>query len=153
MRHSLILFAIIIASSSITANAQNWDDEQLDVINSLKACWDTWEYALDQNDLDIWHEQCTDGDFSYWGSGKGAPNGPETGLRNFEQIKANGWRWVDVRPLTVKIVGDVAIMQFYGYWNRNSPDGIVGEEDKRTEIFQKVDGRWVLVAGHSTQSS
>ena len=153
MRRAFFLLIVFVLSSSVTATAQNWNDEQQDVIDSLKGCWDTWMDAVEQNDPEIWIGQCTDVDYSFWWSTQGAPNNPETLRRDFQRAREVDAGWLDVRPLAVKIVGDVAIMHFYGYWRANTSDGTVTTEELRTEVFQNVDGRWLLVAGHSSPAS
>lgn len=153
MRRTFFLLIVFVLSSLVTATAQNWNDDQLDVINSLKGCWDTWLSAIEQGDPEIWISECTDGDYTYWWASQGAPNNPETLRRDFEKAADTDEDWLDIRPLAVKIVGDVAIMHFYGYWRAKTPDGSTTTEALRTEIFQKVNGKWLLVAGHSTPAS
>ena len=153
MKRAFFLLIVFGLLSSVTATAQNWNDEQQDVIDSLKGCWDIWMDGLEQNDPELWISECTDGNFSYWNSDVGAPNTPQSLRRDFQSVRETDIKWLDLRPLTVKIVGDVAIMHFYGYWKANTSDGTTTTEGLRTEVFKKSDGKWLLVAGHITPAS
>ena len=58
-------------------------------------------------------------------------------------------RWVDLQPLTVKVNGNMAVIQFYGYWSEMRGEERVITEAKRTEVFERVGGRWRLSVGHA----
>ncbi len=60
------------------------------------------------------------------------------------------YRWVDLQPLAVKVNGNMAVIQFYGYWSENRGEGRVITEAKRTEVFERIGGRWRLSVGHAT---
>jgi hypothetical protein len=61
--------------------------------------------------------------------------------------------WVDIRPVLLTVVADVAVLHFYGYWKTPGAEGIQVTEAKRTEVFRRIDGRWKLLAGHATPVS
>ena len=149
MKRSLTLAAALM-TAPLVLEAQQWTPEQIEVIESLKGCWDTWMVSMRADDPSVWIDQCTDGDYTFWWAAEGAPNNPETLRRNFEWIKGTDLGWSDIRPLTVKVFGDVAVMHFYGYWWAKTSDGKTLTEELRTEVFRKLNGRWVLAAGHST---
>lgn len=151
MRPLAFVSFLLLAASPISA--QQWSAEETEVIDSIKQCWDTWMEAVRAHDADIWISECTDGDFSYWGSEEGVPEGPDALRRDWERIRASDADWIDLRPLRVKMIGDVAIVQFYGYWLALTAEGSTRTEWMRTEIFHKVNGRWLLVAGHSNPAS
>ena len=133
----------------MAAHAQQWTVEQQEVIEQLKTCWDIWEDALQAGDPSPWLERCADPDLTYWAD-DAVPAGIEMQRRAWATWMESDYRWVDLRPLVVTIRDDIAIMQFYGYWNEKRPDGRVVTEAKRTEVFRKVNGRWLLLAGQAT---
>ena len=133
----------------MVAHAQQWTVEQQEVIEQLKTCWDIWEDGLQAGDPAPWLERCADPAFTYWAD-EAVPAGIEMARRAWATWMESDYRWVDLRPLVVTIHDDIAIMQFYGYWNEKRPDGRVITEGKRTEVFRKVNGRWLLLAGHAT---
>ena len=153
MRKSSLAIAICCFGFTAPAWSQQWTPEQQSVITALETCWDTWMESIRQDDPSMWIDQCTDGSYTYWWTEDGAPNTPATLRRDWERVKRTDLGWVDIRPLAVKIVGAVAIMQFYGYWDAQTPEGPVMTEAMRTEVFRRAGDRWLLVAGHSTPSS
>jgi len=153
MRRSSIAVAICCVGITAPTWAQQWTPEQQGVITALETCWDTWMESIRQDDPSLWLDQCTDGNFTYWWTADGAPNTPATLMRDWDNIKRTDLGWLDIRPFAVKVIGDIAIMHFYGYWRAQTPDGTARTEGMRTEIFQRSNGRWVLIAGHGTPSS
>jgi hypothetical protein len=58
--------------------------------------------------------------------------------------------WVDIRPVSLSVVDDIAVLHFYGLWKAPGADGVQVTEAKRTEVFRRMDGRWKMIAGHAT---
>ena len=133
------------------ASAQNWTAEQQEVITQLEECWDIWVESANQGQPDAWLDRCTD-DFRYWGDETGSPNDTAMLRRQWTQVMEADEYWVQLRPLDVRIVGDVAIVHFYGAWNGLEGGERLTRERKRTEIFRNADGRWLLIAGHGQPS-
>ena len=144
----LIAAAFLIVAP---AAAQQWTADQQEVISQLEECWDIWLEAASEGQPDAWLDRCTD-DFRYWGDETGAPNDAAMLRRLWSEIVQADEHWIELRPLDVRIVGDVAIVHFYGSWNGLEGEERVTRERKRTEVFRKVDGRWLLIAGHSQPS-
>jgi ketosteroid isomerase-like protein len=142
-----ILAAMALALAA-PLSAQQWTAEQQEVITQLEECWDIWVGALNEGRPDAWLDRCTD-DFRYWGDEVGAPNGSADARRTWTEVMEADEYWVSLKPLDIRVVGDVAIMHFYGSWNGREGDERVTLERKRTEVFRNVNGRWLLIAGHS----
>jgi len=70
--------------------------------------------------------------------------------RNWHAIRETDDDWVALRPVYVDIFGDVGIIHLYGYWRAKTPDGTVRTEAKRTEVFQRRNGHWVLIGAQGT---
>ena len=153
MKKSSLAVAICYLCIAAPTSAQQWTSEQQSVITALETCWDTWMESIRQDDPSLWIDQCTDGDYTYWWTLDGAPETPTFLRRNWDRVKRTDLGWLDIRPLAITIVGDVAIMHFYGYWNAQTPEGPVMTEAMRTEVFRRAGDRWLLVAGHSTPPS
>ena len=148
MPGALLLSLVLLPA---TAQAQNWTGEQQEVITQLEECWDIWLEAVNQGRPDAWLDRCTD-DFRYWSDETGAPNDAARLRREWGEIMAAEEYWVELRPLVVRVVDDVAIMHFYGAWNMRQGEERVTQERKRTEVFRNVNGRWLLIAGHGQPS-
>jgi len=139
---------VVVLCFTPAAHAQQWSAEQQEVIDTLKECWDIWmEDVRGGVGPDGWLEQCAVPDYSYWWI-FGVPHGAEEDRRNWETISETDLGWISLQPVAVRIYDDVAVMHFYGTWRvSNSEEPL---EAKRTEIFQRVDGRWKMIAGHAT---
>ena len=135
-------------------SAQNWTAEERGVIDQIETCWDAWIEAQEAGGPDLFFERCPyDERASMWWTDFGAPQTPEGVLREWDFSSAVDLDWVDLRPIAVRIWGDVAMVQLYGIWKANTSDGPVTTEFKRTELFQNRDGQWVFVGGQGTPAS
>ena len=154
MKH-LLLF-LLIFFIPFTASAQNWTPEQQEVIAHIKTCWDGWIKAFEQKDRGLWDEVCPCAEgFTLWGTHNGAPASYENQTRGlsgglFSRLNKK-IDWLDLRPLSVKIDGDVALVHFYAIFVvENNKGEIARNEQKRFEVFRKKDGKWTLLGGMTT---
>jgi hypothetical protein len=83
----------------------------------------------------------------------GWPGAPDR-LETWRKTSDNDWNtqrieygWYDLRPLTVQVPGDVAVVHFYAYSASTAGGHQTIREEKRTEIFRKINGRWALLGG------
>ncbi|MGW8265952.1 MAG: nuclear transport factor 2 family protein [Longimicrobiales bacterium] len=154
MRRSILaLFAIALVTPQ-GAWAQQWTPEEQGLIDNIKMCWDAWMEAVEAMDVEIHYRKCPQvDDVSMWWTDFGAPEGKQMARRNFGQIAAVDLAWLDIRPVAVRIWGDVGMVQFYGYWSARTPGRPVVTEFKRTEVFRRVDGQWVFLGGQGTPAS
>ena len=152
MRFALILVAGIALATPLPAKAQQWTPDQQEVIDSLKGCWDTWMEAVREGSPDRWLDNCAEDGYSYW-TESGSPMGEDWLRRNWDNIMAADEKWLDLRPVWVKVYDDFAIVHFWGYWHVTEDEEAETIESKRTEVFHKVNGRWLLAAGHWTRTS
>lgn len=150
---TLVFFCLMTLATADNATAQQWSTEQQEVISALEGCWDIWMEGLRSNDPEEWISKCSTEDATYWWSVEGTPNGVDFLRRQWETFAKQDERWVDLRPVGIRVLGNVAIVHFYGYWQAPLDGRSVVTEAKRTEVFQKTDGQWRLIAGHSTPVS
>ena len=149
-RIAVALIASLCAGSQPLA-AQEWTPEQQSLIDHVIACWDSWVDALADDTPDRWLEVCPiDERGHWWWTAEGAPNTVEDTRRNWHVIREVDDDWVSVRPIYVDMFGDVGIIHMYGYWRAITADGTVTTEAKRTEVFQRRNGRWVLIGAQGT---
>ena len=87
---------------------------------------------------------------TYWWTLQNAPANEETDHRNWDRYRKTDTGWSDMRPLSVSVFDDVALVHFYGYWRAKTANGEVVTEAKRTEVWQKRDGRWLAIGGQIT---
>lgn len=152
-RPVLGLLALALALPS-AASTQQWTAEEQGLLDNIKMCWDAWMEAVQAKDLEIHYRKCPQAeDFSMWWTDFSAPEGRQMAERNLQQIAATDIGWLDIRPVAVRIWGDVGMVQFYGYWSARTPEGPMVTEYKRTEVFRRVNGRWVFLGGQGTPAS
>ena len=133
--------------------SQNWTAEQQGVIDDVEECWDIFVDAAKGTDPSQLQDNCSDLEHhaGYWNR-RGALNDADFVRRNWSAISAGNPFWVSLNPISIQIIDDIAIMHFYGTWSIEGPDGRKLYEDKRTEIFHRHNGKWLLVAGHRSSS-
>ena len=155
MRRWLIFASLVSLVGLPTSSAgQQWTAEEQGLLDNVKACWDSWMEAVRAGDPEIHFGKCPQVEnSSMWWTEFGAPEGRQMVRRNFEQVVATDIDWLDIRPVAVRIWGDVGMVQFYGYWSARTPDGPAITEYKRTEVFRRVDGRWFFLGGQGTPAS
>lgn len=150
MRRVLPFVMILIIPFS--ASAQNWTPEQQEVIAQIKACWDAWRKANEQKDYTIWEKACPCiDDAPYWVTIDGAPMSSDflpRGAKGLFSWDTKRFDWLDLRPLAIRIDGDVALVQFYALWLVEDDKGDVNRiEQKRFEVFRKKNGKWTFIGG------
>jgi len=148
---SLFIVGLILP---LSANAQQWNSEQQEVIDHLTECWDFWSDNVDsEGGYAQWINECSIPSNTYWWSPDGAPLNNDFTRRNWGVDSEKDLGWVDIRPVSITVDDDIAVLHFYGYWREKTEDGNTVHEAKRTEVFRRIDGRWKMIAGHSTPIS
>ncbi|NNF11961.1 MAG: hypothetical protein HKN72_01980 [Gemmatimonadetes bacterium] len=148
MRTFLIALVLFTASP---LSAQEWNAEQQDLLDHVTQCWDAWVDALADQTPAAFLAACPwDERGHWWWTAYGAPEPLVSEIqRNWQSIREVDDDWVGLRPIYIDIFGDVGIMHLYGYWRAHTPDGTVTSEMKRTEVFQRRNGTWVLIGAQS----
>ena len=144
----LTLFLLLPASSQ----AQQWSDEEQEVLDHLVECWDIWMEGIKSGSPERWISECSTPALTYWVPNNGAPSydNAENLRRNWGTFSEDDLGWVDIRPVSLTVIDDIAVLHFYGSWRIRTAEGETVNEAKRTEVFRRIDGRWKMIAGHST---
>jgi hypothetical protein len=146
-----LTLSLLLALTAGGVAAQEWTPEQQDLIDHVRMCWDVWVEALADETPARWEAACPIDERSHWWWGPdGVPNTNEDVRRNWHITREVDVDWVSLRPVYVDMFGDVGVIHMYGYWRANTTDGTTVTEARRTEVFQRRDGRWVLIGAHST---
>jgi hypothetical protein len=145
-----VSFALPTGSAPATVQA----DVEQELLAELESCWDAWMDGVRQNDAEVFFDGCNlDQDALFWWSQDGAPQTFDQVRRIWDTISETDERWVGIRPVGVRVFGDVAIINLYGYWQAATPEGSVVTEFKRTEVFQRRADGWTFIGGHGTPAS
>lgn len=132
-----------------TASGQHWTPEEQEIIDLNQSCWDAWG----NEDFAAARRTCNEHpDGRHWWTAESAP-----GIGWFEK---NADRWAaafhpiedrlywEVRPLSVRIFGDVALIHFWGTVTTIDDQGVrTTVARKQLNIWQRVDGRWTWIGG------
>ena len=153
MFRNLIITAGLLWALPLTASAQTYTAAEQEVLDQLAECWDIWMEGVRSGSPDRWYTQCAAPELTYWPAQDGAPIQSDFDRRNWDLASSMDLGWVDIRPLSLTVVDNIAVLHFYGYWKTPSEDGQRVTEAKRTEVFRRIDGRWKLMVGHSTPVS
>ena len=145
-----ILGVGILFLTPIPSLSQQWSPEEKEVLDQLAECWDIWMEGIQSGSPDRWYAECTAPGLTYWAAQDGAPLDTDFDRRNWDLAMANDLGWVDIRPVSLVLMEDIAVLHFYGYWKTPTADGEQVMEAKRTEVFRRIDGRWRLLVGHAT---
>ena len=142
------LFLLLFSSHLYS---QTYSNEEQELIDHITNCWDAWVEGKNENNPNIWYEKCpSKPNASMWWTNDGAPEQIDRVTRKWEFATALNEDWLDMRPVAIRIWDDVGMVQFYGYWLVDSKDGFVRTEFKRTEMFKKENGTWILLGGQGT---
>ena len=130
------------------AFSQQWSAEQQEVLDYIQDCWDAWETKVFDNWIDVC-KPTQDG--LWWDTRLGLPHQDVTFSRKTAEAQ---WRtseieylWDDLRPLDVQFHGDVALVYSYVLFSWKEDGKVLSSEEKRFEVFRKVDGQWTVLGG------
>ena len=147
----LIIATLLFVFGTNSIRAQNWNSEELEIIKRVEIGWSSWQEAVNQKDLSIWLNavNLTD-DWKCWWTEDGALWDVADTKRNFELFSKDvkKYYWMNVNPLSVEVHGDVAFIWFYALFTIEDINGkTTTTEDKRFEVYRKIDGKWRWSAG------
>jgi ketosteroid isomerase-like protein len=125
--------------------AQTWSPAEKEVLQAMDQCITAWK----DKDLDAWMA-CHHDD--YVSFRYGAPNT----WNNDDLRKELSLAWANedlvewwIKPLAIRIVGDVAIIHYYDYALYRDKDGKERRSRMRwTDTLVKQGGNWLWIADH-----
>jgi hypothetical protein len=150
MMRALLVTAVLFSGLPCSAPAQERSPAEEEVLDQLAECWDLWMEGIRSGSPEPWISACAAPGLTYWAAQDGTPHSPDFIRRNWDLASATDLGWVDIRPVSITVMDDIAVLHFYGYWKAPGPAGEQVTEAKRTEVFRRMDGRWKMIAGHGT---
>lgn len=153
MRHAA--FGLMLLAFPALLLAQRWSAEQQEVIRHIEGCWDGWISVYEESQsFDRWvQDDCpTAPDALQWVTTDGAPTDFEMERRALEQkIITRLWlnpQWLDLRPVSIKIDGDVVLIHYYAVWVADDAVGQASQtQQKRLEVYRKLGEDYVFLGG------
>ncbi len=146
MKSLLVLtVGMCLLISSAEVQAQTWSPAEKEVVQAIDDCL----RAAKEENLEAWMA-CFHDDyvgFLYWlPSTSNKADVRKNSPLNWENEDLSEW-WI--KPLAIRIVGDVAIIHSYGYYLERDKDGKETRSRFRwTDIMVKQGGKWVWIADH-----
>jgi hypothetical protein len=146
------LIALVITTALFSAQPARWSAEQQEILDHITVCWNAWVEAAEKNDPEIWFKKCPVAEnAAFWSTAEGAPDIDAKAMRrDWETIRKQTVGWIDLRPVSVNVYGDVAVVHFYSYWKVRTENGTETVEQKRLEVFKKMAGKWTLIGQQRT---
>lgn len=149
MKRIIILVGVWLVASPVSA--QNWSPGQQAVIDQIKRCNDGWVESIAKKAFELYATSCPetkDARFWYPGSAAPAPYGGPEGVWSRSSAANRAVSWQDLKPITVQIDGDVALIYYAVTW-RVFPNS--GEPrpapSHRLTVFRRVNGLWLMAGG------
>lgn len=133
-------------SASMDPSTQNWNDEQNQILGAEK----NFDDALSNGNLDELNAFYAPDyvDFSYYSD---KPSGKEETINNFSKMLKAGDKFsvVNMTPFAVSANNDFAFVDYDITGSMTDSSGVAKTRTERwTDIFQKKDGKWMLVGDH-----
>jgi ketosteroid isomerase-like protein len=126
-------------------NAQEWSPAQKDVWKNVNDYWAQMAKGDVSGFMEYFHP-----DYSGWENGEKLPSNKEETRKwityGFQGVKIPLY---EIKPLSIKIYGDVAFVHYYYTTVKEMPDGKKKVETGRwTDILLKQGNKWVLIGDH-----
>ena len=143
--HVVVSLAVVMFLTSPQAFAQEFSDEQMEIVEAIEDCNDAF---LDEDLDDIL--DCFHDDFSGWAYGENVPRNKTTAEKYVPlDIEQNEPLQYDFRPISIRVHGDFAIAHYFLLWTYRGADGeVVTENNIWTDILLKEDGDWSWIGDH-----
>jgi hypothetical protein len=146
---TIAALCIVLINSQV--KGQNWTTQEKEIIKRVETGWSSWQEAVNQKDLSIWLTATNPTEeWTCWWTQGAVPWDLSDPKKNFELFTKDIKKhyWIKVFPLSVKVSENVAFIWFYAsYAIENKDETIVNTEEKRFEVYQKIEGQWRWSAG------
>jgi ketosteroid isomerase-like protein len=146
MRNRIILLAVFFFGFGLpSVFAQEWTPAQKEVWKNVNDYWALLAKGDMNGFFDYMHP-----DYVGWDNDSPVPSTKEES-RKWITYRMQGMKmplWV-IKPLAIKIYGNVAFVHYYYSFIEESPDGKKKSENGRwTDILLKQDAKWVMIGDH-----
>lgn len=139
----LIAICFTIVASPLAA--QEWSSAQKEVWKNVEAYWSLASKGDVEGFLNYFHE-----DFSGWINGAHLPHDLATRAKFMRfSFPRSTTLMYDIKPLAIKIHGNVAIVQYvYSEMNQDKDGKEENQQGRWTDVLMKSGDNWVMIADH-----
>lgn len=145
MRHLVFTLLLGLGVSSVAFTADFTPEEQA-VWQMEEAYWRYVQAGDVENYVTLWHDR-----FVGWPCFSATPSDKSKIGGWVQEIRDGKLKFTyELKPLAVRVFGDVAIVQYAAVYVTHYPDGTAtgaGLWRKFTHTWQKIDGRWQIITG------
>jgi len=142
---SLLLLVTVALSVPICGSSQTLSPAEQEVWDRVEQCWEAYQVHADEAaSLDCFHE-----DYSFWWADDVLPFGKDLVRRSHTlHLNSNPVSMYDLRPASVVVLGNVAIVHWgVRFWSED-PDGSESVTVERTSMTMvKEGGVWRYLGG------
>jgi ketosteroid isomerase-like protein len=143
---TLLIIVIMVAGSGFRSlQAQEWSPAQKEVWKNVNDYWTLMAKGDVKGFMEYFHPDYIGWDYD-------SPNPmTKTETSKWLEFFTQGQKFPfwDIKPLAIKVYGDVAFVHYYYSRVAESTDGKKSTENGRwTDILLKQNGRWVLIGDH-----
>ena len=147
----LIFFWLLAAMLALPlcGFSQTWSKKEQAFLDDFTKKWE--QFCNKPSTWELWKTNVhPDDELAWWWTDEGMPkdlNAVKAMFQNFEKqgTVANNFH---LRPIKINIVGDVAMIWFYGYISLTDKAGNTSDwEDKRLEVFRRDGAGWKFLGG------
>jgi ketosteroid isomerase-like protein len=146
-RHIIFpLFVIVLGFGFTSLRAQEWSPAQKDIWKNVNDYWS----LLAKGDIDGFASYIH-ADYVGWDNESVLPGTKEEGKKWLDFGKQGGEKILlyEIKPLTIKIYGDVAFVHYYYTMIKQNGEGKKSPEAGRwTDILLKQGNKWMMIGDH-----
>ena len=145
----IILLAVLAATTHVSA--QSWSPDEQAIIDRVKRCNDGWVESIRDKRFEKFTSVCPETrDAVFWYPGSAAPAryAGSDGVWSRFSSSLRAVTWADMRPVTVQVDGDLALIYYAVTWIPVPATGEpVRRPSHRLNVFRRVNGRWLMAGG------
>lgn len=140
----LLTFILATFLGSFTLKAQEWTPAQKDVWKNVNDYWALMAKGDISGFLEYMHK-----DYSGWDMDSPLPSTKEESQKwmqyFYQGVKVPLY---DIKPLAIKVYGDVAFVHYYYFIVRESEGKKKPEQGRWTDILLKEGNKWLMIGDH-----
>ena len=141
-------FFMLLSANALRAG--EWSDAQKEVWKNAQTYWALYAISDAEGFLSYVHP-----DYVGWSNSSVLPGSKERMAKFVTlSLQSNKTLVYDIQPLTVKVLGDVAFVNYYYTQIMKNAEGKQKVESGRwTDILKKQDDKWLLIGDHGGETT
>ena len=141
---SMVFLCLVVSTTQV--EAQTWSAAEKEVLQAIDDC----NRAYKEENLEALLSTCYHDDYVTFRYGSPNTFNKADARKNLPIVWASSeqveW-WI--KPLAIRIVGDVAVVHYYRYGVSRDKDGKqMNSRGRYTDVWVKEEGKWSKIANH-----